>query len=508
MDDNHTATEIAPLICHQMIVGSSALEIIRILCNALNNNGISYCQWKSTAGLDRSVMGENDLDLLVSRVDAFCFMEILIRLGFKQAVSSPDSRVPGIMNFFGLDKPTGKLVHVHAHFQLILGHDLTKNYHLPIEQAYLSACTLEDIIRIPSADFEWILFVFRMILKHSTWDTILGRQGKFTPREQNEWNFLKDRVDPSQVERLLLENIPQVDRDLFAACVQALHAGCSMWMRIRTGAELQKALSIYARQPQTVDLWLKLIRRVSGAFRRRVLKRSPKMHLSSGGALIAVVGGDGAGKSTAIDGLTEWLSDSFDIKKVHLGKPQWSKTTILFRGILKLGRSLGLYPFVREPVQYFKNPGEQAFPGYPWLIREVCTARDRYCTYLQGRRFAANGGLVLCDRYPLPQIKLMDGPQGERMLGTQKNTWLDRLLVKWEKDYYRSIQLPDVLIVLKVNPEIAVQRKVDEDQNSVRARSSEVWETDWTRVPAEVIDASLPKEEVLSRIKYVLWSEL
>ena len=40
---------------------------------------------------------------------------------------------------YALDAPWGRFVHVHAHFSLVLGDDTTKNFRLPIEDAYLEA---------------------------------------------------------------------------------------------------------------------------------------------------------------------------------------------------------------------------------------------------------------------------------------------------------------------------------------------------------------------------------
>ena len=88
--------------------------------------------------LARSVSGENDLDLLVHRDDARRFLAVLSRLGFNRALAPGGREHPGVAHFYGLDRDSGRLVHVHAHFQLVLGDDTTKNYRLPLEAAYLA----------------------------------------------------------------------------------------------------------------------------------------------------------------------------------------------------------------------------------------------------------------------------------------------------------------------------------------------------------------------------------
>jgi thymidylate kinase len=220
--------------------------------------------------------------------------------------------------------------------------------------------------------------------------------------------------------------------------------------------------------------------------------------------LIAIVGGDGAGKTTLVDDLHTWLSGNFEISKVHMGKPDWSGVTLLVRGILKIGTLLHLYPFEGDVYEEFHQPH-----GYPWFLRSVCTARDRYLTYLRARRLSSNGGLVVCDRFSFPGFLATDGPQCEQAISSlKKASRLHHVLAKLERSCYEQIRLPDLLIVLKVKPDVAVQRKRDESELSVRARSTEVWERDWTEKAAHVIDASLPREEVLSQARSLVWAHL
>ena len=129
-----------------------SLGIISDLCQELGRQEIVYCHWKSNAALDRSASGENDLDLLVSRADVQRFTEILFRLGFKQAPERSGSRMPGVLDYYGCDQKTDRLVHVHSHYQLILGHDATKNYHIPVEEPYLASSSLNGLFMVPAPE--------------------------------------------------------------------------------------------------------------------------------------------------------------------------------------------------------------------------------------------------------------------------------------------------------------------------------------------------------------------
>jgi thymidylate kinase len=140
---------------------------------------------------------------------------------------------------------------------------------------------------------------------------------------------------------------------------------------------------------------------------------------------------------------------------------------------------------------------------------EVLTARDRYRTYRRARRLASNGSIVLCDRYPLPQVSLMDGAVTARMKDPARWGRWARSLATLERRYYDQISSPDILIVLRLDPDTAVERKRGvEPESSVRPRSEEIWRMDWRGTPAIVIDAALPKDRVLSEIRSVIWSRL
>ena len=102
----------------------------------------------------------------------------------------------------------------------------------------------------------------------------------------------------------------------------------------------------------------------------------------------------------------------------------------------------------------------------------------------------------------------MDGPQVERMTINYKANSIIRLLLSLENRYYQRIMLPDLLIVLKTVPKIAVRRKNDESAASVLARSTEIWKFDWQQTPFQVIDANRSKTNVLSEIKSLVWAHL
>jgi thymidylate kinase len=347
-----------------------------------------------------------------------------------------------------------------------------------------------------------------MMLKHSTWDAILSRQGRLPKLARRELEHLQALVDYRQVYKILQQHIPYIDPSLFDQCVQSLSQPYPARARVELGQRLQERLQAYARRNQAVDITTKLWRRSFKAVGRRLSRPAPKRRLVAGGSMIALVGGDGAGKSTAVDELYTWLSKNFDTITIHLGRPRRSWITLVVRGAVRLTRLLGLTADAAAADRTEHAGQTHTFTGYAPLLLALGQARDRNLTYVRARRYVANGGLVICDRFPLAQITKMDGPRIQQMVEPSQLNWVIRRLIQWERAYYQSMTSPELLVVLKVDPEIAVQRKTSEDANSVRIRSHEIWEASWDQTRVRVIDASFSKSEVLAQLKTLVWSSI
>jgi thymidylate kinase len=480
---------------------TSLLSLVGELTCALDAGAIAYCHWKSNAFLDRSRRGENDLDLLIGRADVDSFSTIIHGLGFKQAVN-PSSSLPAVEDYYGYDKPSGRTVHVHAHYQLVVGDDLTKNYRIPLEAAFLESTVRDGEFRVPIPELELIVLVIRLTLKHSTWDALLAGRSKVPSSAREELASLRARADEKQMSSLLKEHLPFVERSAFDAALDSVESRVTA--RIRAGRPLVAQLGICARRSRTADVGLKLWRRALGTARARLPLRAPRKQLAGGGAIIALVGADGAGKSTCVDGLASWLSKDFAVAKLHLGRPPRSALTLLIDPLVKFVLGLAaLRRRVSNRGAVGPRTGSRARD-----VHTVTTARDRYLTYRRACRLAGNGTLVVCDRFPLPQLELMDAPKLDREALRPTAGRLERRLASLERRYYRAIALPDVLVVLRVDPEIAVMRKPDEQPDFVRARWREIWEVEWDGIPAHVVDAGRSAPEVLSDVKTLVWSEL
>jgi thymidylate kinase len=491
-------------------VPDGALPLILHLARVLDDEGVAYCHWKSNAEIDRSLSGENDLDLLVARASVRPFTEALLRLGFVRVERGGPS-IPGIESFYGFDPEADRLVHVHAHHALVVGDDRTKNYRLPIEDAYIASARHAGVLPLPSPELEYAVLVIRMVLKYCTWDEIawsaLRRRGAGPTRsERHELQHFAARVDPERVGALVDEHLPAVGASLFRDCVDAVGPDVAVERRLGTGRRLERSLQSTARSSRKVDRALRIWRRTSASLARRTGRR-PRSRLAAAGAIVAVLGGDGAGKSTALATLRGWLGPTIDVRVVHLGKPPWSATTYGTRATLK-GASMTAAALKRlVPVEATSRLSDLVEQYRP-LVWLVCTARDRQLAYRSARTFADSGGLVLCDRYPHPRLTSMEVPLiAARTQDVGSGRLLDAM-IRLEERYHRSIATPELLVVLRLDPELAVRRKTEERPSSVRARGAEIWHIDWRQAGAHVVDASRPADAVARELKTLVWSSL
>ncbi len=496
-----TVSESAPAV----------LPLVADLARSLHDAGISYCHWKSNAALDRSLSGRNDLDLLVDRADLDRFLACLHALGFHAARIAPERHVPGLLDYYGYDPASQRLLHVHLHTHLVLGDDETKNYRLPIEGAYLAsvgdpndpAFTIDGVtLPVPAPELEYLVLVLRLVLKHCPWDALLARKGRPTASERNELTYLEAQLDPARLDRTIRALLPFVDPARFARWRRALGRSGPL-ERVVAGHEVQKALARHGRRSPTADTATKGLRRLRRAVRTRLGVRTPKRRPQAGGLVVAIVGGDGSGKSSAVEHVATLLGHDLDVRRRHLGKPPRSFSTRVVRKALRPARAAGKLAALDLPP--WQAP--ERFPGYGVALWHLTIALDRRAEYRRIREWSGHGTVVICDRFPLPGIERMDGPRLDRLPGVRTRP-VARALAGIERRCYAEMLPPDVLVVLRVTPEVAVARRPEQDREFVYRRAEEVFGHDWTATGAIVVDADRPQHAVLAEVTAAVWRHL
>lgn len=488
------------------VVGAP-LPLVVEFCARLEAAGVVYCHWKSNNALDRSAAGDNDLDLLVGRDSVETFLDVLAECGFKQVRPARRRLVPGVLHYYGLDRSTGRLVHVDAQSELILGDDTTKNVRVPIESAYLDSCSAGPLFPVPAAEFELAVLVLRLALKHGTWDALAFGLASLRSAERRELEYLWERSDTDRLRGVVDEQLPQIGWRNWEAYFRALLDGAALPVRLAAGRRVVDGAAGMMRRSPAADTALRCRRRMEWGVRHHLFGQRNTKRLMSGGRLIAVVGGDGAGKSTMVQGLASWLNGPLDTRVIHMGKPPRSPVHLAVKGGLVVTRRVGL---LRGWLPNYPTPAEHGdvFPGHSWLLWQAVTALDRERQHQRARRLVERGYLVVCDRFPVDQVTLMDGSR-TGWVPTAGVSRVARRLIAAEQRVYAAMSVPDVLLVLRVDPDTAVARKRGVDPaDFVRPRSTEVFEADWASTSAVVLDAGRPADDVLADARAAVWAHL
>ncbi|HYF39575.1 MAG TPA: nucleotidyltransferase family protein [Gemmatimonadales bacterium] len=468
--------------------------LLEKLARALDGAGIRYCQWKGHWSAHRWSRGYGDVDLLIDHAAVNEFRNIAGELGFKLAHPGGERQLPGVEHYFGLDPEVPRLLHLHVHYRLLLGEYWKCVYRLPIERQILEQSVPGQPFRVPSPTHTFLIFVLRMMLRQ-VGRPLLSARARWLGGIQVPLASLQAASDATALGKLLEQHLPQIDIPFFEACVRSLDGRSSWADRILLPWQLHLKLRAYVRRPPAAALVSALLERVLPASIADYLTDAC-MRPSGGGVVVALIGGDGSGKSTCARELHQWLAPELSVMRAHLGNPSRSLLTLVAGAALKL-----------EQAVYSQVGRSPAGVSRLELLRHVCTARDRYRLYQKAWRFAAAGGIAVCERYPVRPGYVHVAPVIPELISAQSGG-LAGLLRKLEASYYGGILPPDLVFVLSIDPELAVQRKPEEPADYVRARSRVIRETDWAATGAVIVDASRPLPEVLQQLKTAIWSTL
>lgn len=478
---------------------------------ALDENAVHYCHFKSNAHVAAAVDGLTDLDLLVDGREATLAEEILVGHGFKRLPAHPSRAYPGVEDFFGLDEETGRLLHLHLHYRLIAGERFFKNYRLPWEAEFLDTRIVDQStgIFVAHPSLEWLLLVCRAALK-LRWRDRLRATVKSRSGEQggllSEHRWLAARTDAAAVTE-------HASRLLGARAAELVRLALEEDLRLRrlTGLrrELlgnQRVFRAHAPIPALGIRWSRELTWIVGSINRRYLHRPfpYRRSGSSGGVVIAVVGSDGAGKSSVTQTLHSWLAGKVDVLLVYFGSGQGPSSIV--RWPLKVA-----LPLVRRPASAPRLDPEARRTRNVTLPRAVwalALAREKRAKLRKATRARERGFIVICDRYPQVEIDgVSDGPLLARW--RDSGARLKRALARWETRIYElaADSPPDVVVRLLVSPEEAAARRPEDDPRELAFRAQLLRDLRFGQARYGVIDVDADEEldSVISHVKRRLW---
>jgi hypothetical protein len=492
---------------------AGTLQPIRRLLGDLESSGVGYCHWKGNHSLDAALAGRKDLDLLVDPDGGPMVAGALAGAGYRRLVDAPHRRIPGVEHWLAFDRDEGVFAHLHLHWQLIPTKGNPTLVRLPWERIVLASTVRHERrdVRIPAPEMELLLFLMSRALRVRQRHAVAERLGRpfLDAHAVAELAWLSGRTSVEHLSSRASELLDGAAATLVTAMRNSTPK-VSDFLALRRAVAAQFVAA--SDSPATRSA------------RRRSSARTTGRTLTTGGRIIAFVGSDGAGKSTVVRAITEWLSKEIETRALYLGAGDGAisvarrtlrmvdRTRRFFvssnRTLPEPRREDGLLLY-RHGASYVAGvePGLRAV----WkIMSKLSLAREKRARLRAAAAWRASGIVVVCDRYPqVQQLGFNDGPQLWPWM--EHGTWWMRTAARGEFEAYEMAETfhPDLVVKLIVPPERAAERKHDMSVELLRTRGEAVRSLRFgpgTRVVE--IDAGNALATVLAETKRVIWQNL
>lgn len=434
------------------------------LFQQLEDAGVPYCQWKSVDKLEDGLMGETDLDVLVDRSHSDRLKEVASRLGFCRFLSEGWRSYPAVEDLIAYDQELRRLIHVHVHYQLIMGKSYLKELHLPFEKLYLSSSAKHSGVTVPSPELEFVVWIIRLSLKISLRDRLrsIVRQDSMAQfvEYRAEYEFFRKRVEVERLESLLREpSLRMLPAGLICESIKDLRvmSGLACW-RIRHCVQSFSRYRGFQRQLVVMQrAWSRRLDSWEGHGEGKTSK--------TGGLIVAFVGADGSGKSTLCNAVTKALSNLVSTERIYMGTNPYERGCERLQLFIRL--TLWPFRFIRKMLVVL-GLGETArrFSVLYETVSDVVTARDKRHRFQQAWAAASNGRIVIVDRYPLFE-GYGDGLNPANQIARDS---IVASLKRLEAQALEHIRLPDILFMLDVDAGLTRQRKPHETETDAIIR--------------------------------------
>lgn len=485
------------------------LASIKGLLQALEEHGISYCHWKSNEHLGEALEGETDLDVLFDPAQRTELERVFAECGLKRFRAAPLMQYNGIEDFIGFDREKARIWHVHTHYRMTLGESHLKGYTVTPWGPLLLRDRIrgEEGVWTSAPGEELVLLLCRIALKLRWRDSFraLGRD------DRAELAWLKERASredtAAAADRMLGEKSREAVLSLYDGepTKKARFAGLQRILR----KEL-KAFTAFSRASSWSTRTRREIFWLFGALRRRLGRGelTPSRRVSpTGGLVVAILGSDGAGKTTTLSYIRKEFKKKLDVVSIYFGSGDGSSS--LLRRPMKLvarrvgGKGVG-HAVVKEYAEKKKVSLKSRLYSAAKVLWAVTLAGEKKAKQRQMVKARNNGLLVLTDRYPQSDMPgASDGPLLSRYL---EGRGLLKRIGEWERRIYESFSVngPDLAVKLVVPTEVAIARKPEMTAEEIDNKRSIIMGMRISDHTA-VIDTSRPFEITRGEVMKAIW---
>lgn len=456
------------------------LSSIQKMLQAFEDNGILYCHWKSNEHLAAALDGDTDLDILFEPTQRSLLEYILNSCELKRFRAVPAMQYNAIEDYIGYDNIERKIWHLHLHYRMTFGEKHLKAYTLTPWTQYILNRRIQNELGIftSTPEIELTLLIVRMALKLRWRD----RGRKISKDDSVEYQWLLERTNQASIRAAATDLVGGECSTLIIKVCDGTLQYKNQLLKIQK--KLRKELKVFTGYSKISSWGIRTRRELSwligGAGRRLNLNHNrPYRRISpSGGCVIALLGCDGAGKTTTLDYIRQEFAKKIDVKIMYLGSGDGSSSLLRkpMKFFAKKVGGKGVGSSIEKQNSINKRVSLKAhLYATAKIIWATALAREKKNKLRQITKSRNAGMLVLIDRYPQTAVKgFNDGP----LLAKYRDRHgVLRRISLWEDRIYESFSInpPDLLIKLMISTDIAIQRKpemtieeIEQKKNAIR----------------------------------------
>ncbi|OQY40899.1 MAG: hypothetical protein B6229_00540 [Spirochaetaceae bacterium 4572_7] len=476
---------------------------------AFDNANIKYCHWKSNEHLLAGLNGDTDLDVLIEKEKHNKINSILMDMGFKRGKTLFYLDYPSIQDFIGFDEATGKMIHLHLHFELMIGKKFIKGINLPWEKVIFETRKKdsETDVYVIDPNIEMILLFIRNYIKLTIYKKMKTK--KLSNNDVIEYSWLKNHIDKS--------SIVNFSKNLFS---EELGYNITTYIDNESSKGFKKInrnikkvlVEKYNYNKFREDIkyyFIKLIAAKNYILHKKLkLPTLYRRGLPEGGVVITFIGVDGSGKSSLIKEVKQWLSWKFDIYNIYFGSGDGSSS--LLRLPLKIIAKLRVKK--RGDARHYteadinKKNKNLSIAKAIWALTLAAEKKNKIYSMLKAKN---KGMLVLTDRFPQTQIMgFNDGPLLDNW--KESKSALKRKMYQYETNIYKLSETfsPSIVFKLKIDKELSAKRKNDTPMYMIEKKIDAINILEFNNSTIIDIDTRGAVEISALQIKQELWKFL
>lgn len=434
-----------------------------------------------------------------------------MKLGFKKGKSIFYLSYPSIEDYIGFDEETGKMIHLHLHYELMIGKKFIKGVRLPWEKKIYETVIKDEKydVKIIDPNIEMLLLLLRNNLKINFMRKLKGSM--LSKDETIEFKWLKEKIDTKKILELSKELLHE---ELGKIIVNYLIKNDKVSYK-----KMNRKMSIFYKKRNNYSNWRQTLKysylKLNAAIKYILNKKlkQPTLYrrgLPEGGIIISFVGVDGSGKSTMIKETKKWLSWKIDVYQVYFGSGDGEcsllRRPLKFVNDMRSKRRGNALNITEKKNNEIKKSSKMKIAKILWALTLALEKKNKIYKILKARN---QGMIVLTDRYPQIQFKgYNDGP----LLRGWKNSKskLKRKISEWEYEIYKlSNEIhPDIVFKLLISEEVSATRKDDTPSYMIRKKIETIKSLEFKGSITYKVNTERSIDESSLEIKAKIWNYL